>query len=270
MALNVTQLVGNVDQTTGALCPPGKQFKAEGIEGGDRFMPEMGGQIRSRMRYVHEHADFWAPGNRNSGIEFDANGRALPSIIHDTLEIALTDVTGADLGLSPHQLEAQRRNWYAHQVATGPVLTPIHHIIGSADEAWRGRISPGAIADRDEWRSMLWEPEQFAKLMKSHAHLYTINWAAVPLAHVVEPLELRLKRLRKSEMAEAGLASLRLRRARADVQAIKAIGASLAIGDMDKANLAYSQLAKNDAHYKSKASELDTFTDKAFLGDSHD
>lgn len=245
------------DITTGVVAPPGPR-EVRTLGGLDLRIPAIGAKLQGKGRDLIERADMWSPGNNNVGVEIGPDGQLLPAIKHMECRIPLTDILGGDLQMSDAEKEAIRRSWYARQMRAAPRLTPVHHIIGESEPQWRGRMRSIHRADRDAWRSMLWEPENLAQLQTTYYGLYDIDWGKLPDDTILAPLERRLQRMSRAEMATAELEALRLRRSRAELAVLKRVGVLVQAGkDAAQAHAEFKDIAER---YTEAAQEIRAFT----------
>lgn len=242
------------DPLTGGICPPGTQSRVE-------FEPVQIGRdetLRSTYQGIEEVADFWQPGDADCGIApSERDGRILPRIDHVRWGYPLTDITGRRLQVKDTEIEAARRTWYALQMNAAPRLTAVQHIIGKSRTEWHGRMVYNDVVSRDEWRATLWEPENLKALMLSYRGIYSIDWQRLPEDKILAPLSGLHRKAERAGVATEPMLRLKLQRAKADLDVIKAIAVAVEAGDMVKATQAHSRLSANAETYNAEAAKLE-------------
>lgn len=200
----------------------------------------------------------WQPGDADCGISpSPMDGRILPRIDHVPWQYPLTDITGAALDTTDVQIEAERRSWYAAKMSTGPRLTPVHHILGPSDPAWRAPVMTWRdMEQRDTWRARLWEPDRLKLLMETVEGIYRIDWARLPEDKILAPIATQHRRAETAGKATEPALRLKLQRAKTDLEVIREIALAVIDGDMASASKAHARLAANDTTYQREAAQL--------------
>ena len=242
------------DPLTGGVCPPGgsrRQVQFEPLRFGH------GERLTSHCKSAEEIADMWQPGDSDCGISpAPADGRILPRIDHVAWQHPLTDITGAALDDTDIQIEHERRSWYAARMSCAPRLTPVQHILGPSEPAWRGAMTWRDIEQRDAWRARLWEPERLKVLLDTIEGIYRIDWGRLPEDKILAPIATQHRRAERGGLAtEPGL-RLKVQRARADLDTIRRIALAVVEGQMEEASQAHAQLAANADSYDRESAAL--------------
>ena len=241
------------DPLTGGVAPYGKVTTLEALQ------INIGGGLSFESTNVHiqEMADLWKPGNRNQGITVDGDtGRILPQVVHVPIIIPTRSVLGGDYNLSQPQIEVIRRNQFATWITSSARLTPVHHIIGHSEQDWHGRMSPEFKDDRDEWLGMLWEPEHLRALMKTYEGIYKIPWNRLPTQHILAPIGRKVTKEERDGVKTAPLQRLKLRRARTELEIIKAVAGLVIRGEMDEAAEQHKRFEATKVAYEKEAGPL--------------